>query len=77
MTSLKLARSTNLGNLGEPGHLGVQGLEVVHRIVWVDRLHLLLPPEAHIELPAKKKIHVKDIQKEYIFDGMNGNDGRG
>ena len=48
------------------GHLKDQGLKVVHRIVWVDGLHLLLPPEAHIELPANKKVHVKEIQKEDV-----------
>ena len=67
MTSLNLPRSTNLGNLGEAGHLGHdKGLEVVHCIVWVDRLHLLLPPEAHIELPAKRKVHVMEIQNEDV-----------
>ena len=50
---------------GQPrgGHLGDQGLKVVHGIIWVDYLHLLLAPEAHIELPEKKKIHAKEIQK--------------
>ena len=59
LASLKLSRSRNLGNPKE-SILESKGncSQVVHGIVRVDGLHLLLAPEAHIELPAKKEIQI-------------------
>ena len=72
---LKVVQMDKSGQLWG-AHLEDQDLKVVHGIVWVDRLHLLLPPEAHIELPAKRKVHLMEIQKEDVNRIEMMEDGR-